>query len=1117
MNVMLISQCEKRALTETRRILDQFAERRGDRTWQTSITLAGLETLKKMLRQNVRKNSAIACHWIRGKDHSELIWIVGDKRRFSDSGAVPTNTTTRDVLKVKDENDWRNGEYISLVCALAALLHDLGKACAAFQEMLVDAVKGSSKKHVNVYRHEWISLRLFQCFVEGHKCDDAQWLQAIAQSTELDGEVFQEQWLRNLVTDGLPKTRPENKPFLQLASTSIAKVVGWLIVSHHRLPQIDRKEIKPHLIKKWVDEFDSNWNNKFDDPTANPKPFWTFPNGLPLTHPTWRKDAARIANGLLKIMKQSATNNNQFDDPFVMHISRLSLMLADHHYSSYQDSEIGLRNPNRIGMGDQATKSGALFANTNSKTRQLNQRLDEHLVGVSRLSRSINWTIPSLNRNLPRLGKSKLFKKRITDSNFSWQNKAFDVAESMSDLSKQGGAFVINMASTGKGKTLANAKIMYALSGQNGGMRCAFAMGLRTLTMQTGRSFQALLGLGDDELSIRVGDSASRTLFEVARQQAENSGSESLQTLNDESCEVLFEDDSAGNPAIDKLCSDPRSKGILQAPILVCTIDHLTPATEADRGGRQIVPMLRLLTSDLVLDEPDDFDISDFPALSRLVNWAGLLGARVLLSSATLPPSLVNGLYEAYCAGRRYFNANRTSLFNPNATVVPIPCIWVDEYKSISQICTNNENFKLQHLEFVSKRGSQLALEPQQRKFVIKPFESNAQVVIQDFAAAVLESALHLHNDNFTVDTRSNKRASFGLIRVANISRLYEVAKRLFSSKIPEDFHVHLCTYHSQFPLIQRSKIEQQLDQVLNRKSAAAVFDLPQIKLALDGSTATNQIFIVLGSPVTEVGRDHDYDWAVVEPSSMRSLIQLLGRVRRHRKSENPRTKNNVVLLSKNIRHFTGEIAFIKPGFEDENNADYQLNSHDLSDLLPADLGSHLDARPRIQSKALNELKPESSLIDLEHSRIAASYSELGQKNLTNNAAAWWSLGTTTQLTALLPIKQPFRNSDGADREFYFKPNQDGELDFVEIIEQNQGQLPIEKTVNNLVKRLADDLDSGTQITSWCKVNYLSAVAEIAESQSISQEHAARRFGRIRLRESDKSWAFHEALGFVKS
>lgn len=41
MNILLISQCNKFALTQTRKILDQFAERKGDRTWQTAITLQG--------------------------------------------------------------------------------------------------------------------------------------------------------------------------------------------------------------------------------------------------------------------------------------------------------------------------------------------------------------------------------------------------------------------------------------------------------------------------------------------------------------------------------------------------------------------------------------------------------------------------------------------------------------------------------------------------------------------------------------------------------------------------------------------------------------------------------------------------------------------------------------------------------------------------------------------------------------------------------------------------------------------------------------------------------------------------------------------------------------------
>src|SRR5690625_19551 len=93
MNVLLVSQCSKRALTNTRRIIDQFAERRGDRTWQTAITLEGLNTLRKLLRKTARKNTAVACHWIRGKDHSELMWIVGNASQFNLQGDMPTYTT----------------------------------------------------------------------------------------------------------------------------------------------------------------------------------------------------------------------------------------------------------------------------------------------------------------------------------------------------------------------------------------------------------------------------------------------------------------------------------------------------------------------------------------------------------------------------------------------------------------------------------------------------------------------------------------------------------------------------------------------------------------------------------------------------------------------------------------------------------------------------------------------------------------------------------------------------------------------------------------------------------------------------------------------------------------
>ena len=52
MMVTFISQCEKKALKKTRRVLDAFANRIGDNTWQTVITQEGLNTVKKMLRHS---------------------------------------------------------------------------------------------------------------------------------------------------------------------------------------------------------------------------------------------------------------------------------------------------------------------------------------------------------------------------------------------------------------------------------------------------------------------------------------------------------------------------------------------------------------------------------------------------------------------------------------------------------------------------------------------------------------------------------------------------------------------------------------------------------------------------------------------------------------------------------------------------------------------------------------------------------------------------------------------------------------------------------------------------------------------------------------------------------
>src|SRR5690606_16733848 len=141
---------------------------------------------------------------------------------------------------------------------------------------------------------------------------------------------------------------------------------------------------------------------------------------------------------------------------------------------------------------------------------------------------------------------------------------------------------------------------------------------------------------------------------------------------------------------------------------------------------------------------------------------------------------------------------------------------------------------------------------------------------------------------------------------------LVDVALALYALGAPENTRIHLCTYHSQYPLLIRSAIEHRLDATLDRRVPDAVFALPEIRSRLDASAEPDQLFIVFGSPVTEVGRDHDYDWAVVEPSSMRSLIQLAGRIRRHRPGavDTP----NMRVLESNLRHFEhrGEPAYCK-------------------------------------------------------------------------------------------------------------------------------------------------------------------------------------------------------------
>src|SRR5690606_6751101 len=124
------------------------------------------------------------------------------------------------------------------------------------------------------------------------------------------------------------------------------------------------------------------------------------------------------------------------------------------------------------------------------------------------------------------------------------------------------------------------------------------------------------------------------------------------------------------------------------------------------------------------------------------------------------------------------------------------------------------------------------------------------------FAGLLRAACLRLHDAHAGIDPVSGKRVSFGIARMANIRPIVEVARALVAGDMPADTRLHLCVYHSRFPLLQRSAIEAMLDATFNRRDADAIWRLPEVRTALDGHKEQNHLFVVLASPVCEVGRD---------------------------------------------------------------------------------------------------------------------------------------------------------------------------------------------------------------------------------------------------------------------
>lgn len=868
-------------------------------------------------------------------------------------------------------------DYLRLAVRLAALLHDLGKGTEGFQAKLQAALQGDSSLGKDPLRHELISVLLINLNDPEPMLSAAsegllpQWFQARADELCSPNAVNMAQgWITDCRALRGGEEQNLHAAYLHRFNQSLVfnqtscwqdspfwMSVLWLVYTHHKLfkgrwqDHTGAFTLTPESHVN-ADAFDEDEDVSERAEQRVPAFLTMCSSGQPWDSPEWCQAMSRISSELIALRaayphyektlfqafpkQQKGLGQSTAWIKSLTRLGRLSLVLGD--YEASCDAVKGYA---------ESLDPLAVYANTKHQDERLlmGDTLPVHLLKTE------HWSTVVFDGLLAKESSSFLSPGSIAyaatpsaltalpddqASPFYWQAQVKQA--SMTLQAEDVGAFVVMAAGTGRGKTKGCATFM---GNARASGRYSILLSMRSLTFQTAKAYlNDTIGYHPDQVAMFVGDDILKRRFreerkqrrQLLRQRKVTPGTDNQLALHDPEHAVLYSGQvNTRSIALSSLQDDHFLLRALSAPVSVMTVDHVIRTLNL-RKSSDLLQILPLLTTDLVLDEIDDYRGQDLVTMGRLIELAGQFGRRVVIASATLPKTIVEGFYDAYCQGYEVYQAMQGA--GPHrALVMTHMAPYVSEAhgkesfiacyeRTMAAFCEQERQQSVAHPRRTLRNAKDLLLPLSRKAMPDSAFRDQLQAVSKivsgsysrysvaqaqhHYYQCAMASAFLLHGNNALCN--EGVRYSAGAIRFNSVVSAQAYMRWVASNQMAEAYAkmgvtLKFICYHAQNLGLTRYLQESFLDQHLKRGAMNAGAEDPL--LACDDVQATfdhareqghrDVLFIIVTTSIFETGRDYDLDWAVLEPCSTASIVQFAGRIRRHR--EQLHHKINLLIL----------------------------------------------------------------------------------------------------------------------------------------------------------------------------------------------------------------------------